>query len=57
MPPTSPSTKAGSQPVHFKLGEAMRLTDVHGAEWLVRFVEMAGNSSVLEYEPHPPRAR
>ena len=34
------------QPVHFKLGEAMRLTDVHGAEWLVRFAEMAGNSSV-----------
>ena len=39
------------QPVHFKLGESMRLTDVHGAEWLVRFVEMIGNSSVLEYEP------
>ena len=45
------------QPVHFKLGEAMRLTDMHGAEWLVRFVEMIGNSSVLEYEPAPPRAR
>ena len=23
----------------------------HGAEWLVRVVEMIGNSSVLEYEP------
>ena len=45
------------QPVHFKLGEPLRLTDVHGAEWLVRFVEMTGNSSVLEYEPPPPRAR
>ena len=45
------------QPVHFKLGEAMRLTDVHGAERLVRFVEMIGNSSVLEYEPAPPRVR
>ena len=45
------------QPVRFKLGEAMRLTDVHGAEWLVRFVEMIGNSSVLEYEPPPSRAR
>ena len=45
------------QPVHFKLGEAMRLTDVHGAEWLVRFVEMIGNSSVLEYEPPPWRSR
>ena len=44
------------QPVHFKLGEAMRLTDVHGAERLVRFVDMIGNSSVLEYEPPPPRS-
>ena len=43
------------QPVHFKLGEAMRLTDVHGTEWMVRFVEMIGNSSVMEYEPPPPR--
>ena len=45
------------QPVHFKLGEAVRLTDVHGAERVVRFVEMIGNSSVLEYEPPPARAR
>ena len=45
------------QPVHFKLGEAMRLTVVHGAEWLVWVVEMIGNSSVLEYEPPPPRSR
>ena len=45
------------QPVHFKLGESMRLTDVHGAEWLVRFVEMIGNSSLLEYEPPPLRSR
>ena len=45
------------QPVHFKLGEAMRLTDVHGAERLVRFVDMIGNSSVLEYEPPPPRSQ
>ena len=45
------------QPVRFKLNEAIRLTDVHGAEWMVRFVEMVGNSSVLEYEPPPPRSR
>ena len=45
--------EGGQQPVHFKLGEALRLTDMHGAEWLVRFVEMLGNSSVLEYEPPP----
>ena len=44
------------QPVRFKLNEAMRLTDVHGAELLVRFIEMTGNSSVLEYEPPPPRS-
>ena len=37
------------QPVHFKLGEPMRLMDVHGAKRLVRFVELIGNSSVLEY--------
>ena len=45
------------QPMHFKQNEAIRLTDVHVAEWMVRFVEMAGNSSVLEYEPPPPRSR
>ena len=45
------------QPVHFKLGEAMRLTDAHGAERLVRFVDMIGNSSVLEYEPPPLRSQ
>ena len=45
------------QPVHFKLGDAMRLTDVHGAEWMVRFVEIMGNSAVLEYEPPPACAQ
>ena len=44
------------QPVRFKLGGAMRLTDVHGVEWMVRIVEMIGNSSVLEYAL-PPRSR
>ena len=45
------------QPVHFKLNEAIRLTDVLGAERMVRFVEMTGNSSVIDYEPPPPRSR
>ena len=49
--------KGRQQPVRFKLGEAVRLTDVHGAERLVRIVDMIGNSSVLEYEPPPPRSR
>ena len=39
------------QPVHFKLRQALRLTDVHGARLTVRFVDMAGRSAVLEYSP------
>lgn len=39
------------QPVHFKLAEPLRLTDVNGAEWIIRFVDMVGDSSVLEYGP------
>ena len=39
------------QPVHFKLNQPLRLTDVNGFEWIVRFVEMIGKSALLEYEP------
>ena len=39
------------QPVHFKLNQSLRLTDVNGFEWLVRFVEMIGTTALLEYEP------
>jgi predicted HTH transcriptional regulator len=39
------------QPIHFRLGEPLRLTDVNGVEYIVRVVEMLGNSSLLEYEP------
>ena len=39
------------QPVHFKLGVPLRLTDVGGATWSVRFIEMMGKSALLEYEP------
>lgn len=39
------------KPVHFKLAEPLRLTDVDGAEWIVRFVDMIGDSSLLDYEP------
>ena len=38
------------QPVHFKLNQPLRLTDVNGVEWMVRFVEMIGKSALLEYE-------
>ena len=39
------------QPVHFKLNQPLRLTDVNGFEWVVRFIEMIGKSALLEYEP------
>ena len=43
------------QPVRFKLHQSLRLTDVNGFEWSVRFIEMIGTSALLEYEP-PHRA-
>ena len=42
------------QPVQFKLNQPLRLTDVHGFEWTVRFIDMFGKSSLLEYQPPPP---
>ena len=38
------------QPVHFKLNRPMILTDVHGVERIVRFIEMIGRAGLLEYE-------
>ncbi len=44
------------QPVHFKLNRPLRLTDVNGFEWIVRFIEMIGTSALLDYErPGPQR--
>ena len=43
--------KGEQQPVHFKLKQALRLTDINGSEWTVRFIEMIGKSALLEYEP------
>lgn len=37
------------QPVHFVLGEVLRLTDADGREMLVRIVDIAGRSALLEY--------
>ena len=45
------------QPVYFKLNQDLRLTDVNGSEWIVRFVEMIGKSVLLEYEPLYERRR
>ena len=40
------------QPVHFILGEDMRLTDADGRELLVRIVAIVGKSALLEYRPY-----
>ncbi len=45
------------QPVHFKLKQPLRLTDINGSEWTVRFIEMVGKSALLEYEPTGPGFR
>ena len=39
------------QPVPFRLGKAMRLTDAHGAELSVTIVDIVGRSALLEYTP------
>ena len=39
------------QPVHFVLGEELRLTDANGREMLVRIIDIAGRSALLEYRP------
>ena len=39
------------QPVRFKLNQPLRLTDVNGSEWIARFIEMLGTTSLLDYGP------
>lgn len=39
------------QPVPFRLGKAMRLTDAHGAELSVTVMDIVGRSALLEYTP------
>ena len=39
------------QPVYFILGEDLRLTDAHGRERMIRIVDIAGRSALLEYRP------
>ena len=39
------------QPVHFLLGEDLRLTDADGNELWARIVAMAGRSALVEYRP------
>ena len=39
------------QPVPFRLGKAIRLTDAHGGELSVTIVDIVGRSALLEYRP------
>ena len=39
------------QPVHFLLGEELRLTDANGREIFVRIVDIVGRSALVEYRP------
>ena len=39
------------QPVHFLLGETVRLTDADGRERLARIVDVVGRASLIEYRP------
>ncbi len=42
------------QPVPFRPGKPMRLTDAHGAEFSVTIVDILGRSSLVEYRPFGP---
>ncbi len=42
------------QPVPFRPGKPMRLTDAHGAELSVTIVDILGRSSLIEYQPFEP---
>ena len=42
------------QPVPFRLGQALRLTDASGAELSVAIVDIIGRSALLEYRPWTP---
>ena len=43
------------QPVPFRLGKALRLTDAFGVEMLVTIVDIIGRSSLVEYSPFDSR--
>ncbi len=42
------------QPVPFRPGKPMRLTDAHGSELSVTIVDILGRSALIEYEPFEP---
>ena len=42
------------QPVPFRPGKPMRMTDAHGAELSVTIVDILGRSALIEYQPFKP---
>ncbi len=42
------------QPVPFRPGKPIRLTDAHGVELAVTIVDITGQSSLIEYQPFEP---
>ena len=42
------------QPVHFRLGEDLRLTDSNGADVMVRIIDIAGRAALVEYGHRTP---
>ena len=42
------------QPVPFRPGKPMRLTDAHGSELSVTIVDILGQSALIEYQPFKP---
>lgn len=42
------------QPVPFRLGKAMRLTDAHGAEISATILDIIGRAALVEYRPFHP---
>ena len=45
--------QGAQQPVHFILGEELRLTDADGTEMIVRIADIVGRSALVEYRPCP----
>ena len=46
--------KGRQQPVPFRPGKPMRLTDAHGAEMSVTIADIFGRSALIEYQPFKP---
>ncbi len=45
------------QPVSFRFGEELRLTDAFGQEHMIRIVDITGRSALIEYRSAPPVRR